>query len=278
MKTITTILLSILTSVTFGQQFADKIFLYRLVDSYENDSIQYAKKEFSNFTKTKPTSIYKIIAVYHLALIADKLDNKEEAISLYKQVLELTVPDSIENNYKNYSAKDLAEIYIDKKDYKTAIKYLDLTKKKFSYKHFCGNAYASDDIYTADRYSDCYIGLGNYKKAIDILSPHMFSNGLADNSGLVKKLYLTYLKVYSKSEIKNQFLNADKSLEIKKEKYKEETYLRPLIKVFNSQVFIPIFTYMDYEFEISKMTDEQQKQKCIDEIKNSEIYKFAMNE
>lgn len=247
------------------------------MDSYENDSIEYAKNEFSNFTKSKPTSIYKIIAVYHLALIANKLDNKEEAISLYKQVLDLTVPDSIDNNYKNYSAKNLAEIYIDKKDYKTAIKYLDLTKKKFSYHHFCGNAYASDNIYTADRYSDCYIALGNYKKAIDILTPYMFSNGLADNSGLVKKLYSTYLKVYSKSEIRNQFLNSEKTLIINKEKSGNEIYYRPLIKIFDRQVFVYVFV-MVWDTLNDTMTDAERKQKTIETIKQSEIYKLATNE
>lgn len=246
------------------------------MDSYENDSIEYAKNEFSNFAKTKPTSIYKIIAIYHLAEIANKQNNSSEAISLYLQVLKLTVPDSIEDNYKNYSAKELAEIYIDKKDYNTAIKYLDLTKKKFPYRHFCGNAYASDDIYTADRYSDCYIALGDYKKAIDILTPHMFGNGLADNGELVKKLYLTYLKVYPKDAIKNEFINADKSLVIKKEKYKDETYYRPLIKIFGRQVFVYV-TVMVWETLNDKMTKEERKQKTIETIHQSDIYKLATN-
>lgn len=278
MKTFTIILFSIWSSLAFGQTFSEKVFLYRIINTYENDSVEFAKNEFSDFIKTKPTSDYQIIAIYYLAEIAHLQANFEEAISLYKQVLNLTVPDSIEQNYKNFSTKELAEIYIDKKEYKKAIKYLDLTKKEYPYQHFCGNGYAADEIYTANLYAECYIALENYKKAIDLLSPHMFNNGLADNSRLVKNLYSAYLKVYTKSEIKNEFLLAEKTLQIEEEKINEETYLQPFIEIFNRKVFVPTLSFLDWEFEISKMTDEQRKQKCMEDILHSEIYQLAIED
>lgn len=277
MKTITAILFFILTAVVFGQQVDDKVILYQIIDSYENDSIDYAKIELSAFVKTKPTSIYKIIAIFYLAEIANDQENYKEAIILYNQVLKMNVQDSIDNNYKNNSAKELAEIYINKKEYKKAIKSLDLTNRRFPYRHFCGNAYAADNIFKTGLYSMCYIAQEKYKKAIDVLTPYMFSNGLADNSGLIKTLYETYLKVYTKDQIKNEFLNADNSLVIKKKKYKDEIYYRPLIRIFGRQVYVYVSTLAWYPSS-NEITDEEWKQKTIETIKQSNIYKLSTEE
>jgi hypothetical protein len=85
------------------------------------------------------------------------------------------------------------------------------------------------------------------------------------------------LKVYSKSEIKTQFLNAHKSLIIKKEISDDETYYRPLIKIFDRQVFVYVFV-MFWDTLNDKMMDDERKQKTIETIQQSEIYKLATNE
>jgi len=278
MRQITLHILFLWTLRLFGQTNADWAAVDRIASAYDNDSIAVAKDFAKKFLFTTPNSKYRIGAIYYLAEIANKQNNIDSALILYKQVLDFLVPDTVENNYQNYSCKTLSEIYIDKKDFKNAIKYLYLTKKKFQYKHFCGNAYSADNKYITELYADCYIGEKKYNKAIEILSSEMFPDGLASNERIVDLIYSTYLKLHSKQEIKNEFLNIDKSLVIEKKKKKDYVYLEATVKIFNQKVYLPTFYLMDYQFEIAPLTNQQQKQKCIEDIKSSEIYKLTTKE
>src|ERR1017187_7647231 len=202
MKRITLILvplfLLINETISFGQSLSDKDQMNQIEKIYDDsDSILKAKKVLENFIINNPKSIYTLKATYLLAEIAYSQKNIETATLLYKEVLACSIPKSENWNYRNYSAKKLASLYIDKKDFKTALKFIDLACKKFPLESFCGNAYAQDHIWMADLYSSCYNGQGKNKKAIEVLAPLMFNNRLANNSELVKKLYDTYLKIYS---------------------------------------------------------------------------------
>src|ERR1700744_3798882 len=113
MRQITLHILFLWTLRLFGQTNADWAAVDRIASAYDNDSIAVAKDFAKKFLFTTPNSKYRIGAIYYLAEIANKQNNIDSALILYKQVLDFLVPDTVENNYQNYSCKTLSEIYID---------------------------------------------------------------------------------------------------------------------------------------------------------------------
>jgi tetratricopeptide (TPR) repeat protein len=276
MKTIITVLFLSITTPLFSQKISDADYVYKLINKYQDDSLQSAYVGFHKFINQKPKSVYKGTCLYYLAEIETQKNHLDSAMCLYKKVLLIDIPDSVDDNYRNKAAKQLAYTYIEKKQFKKALKYISIANHKYTYKSFCGNAYAIDDLEMASLYTQCYLPLNYLKKAIAVLAPLMFNNGLADNSDEVKQLYNIYQKIYNKAEIKNEFVNAEKTLVIKEEKMKDYIYYKPIIRIFDEEIFVPCFSFMDYEFELEKMTNEQKRDKCISTIKNSEIYKLAV--
>jgi len=194
----------------------------------------------------------------------EQLSKTDSALFYYKQVL--TMPDSVDDaKYRHHAAVRLTDILITRKDYSAALYYLDLSRGRFFAIYGCGtNIEAIKKI--NDQYLICYIGVGNYKQAIDRFACYMFTNLFCD----VQKLYEAYSNVYTKEEIKKAFLQAKENIEIKKEQRESGPHLLPVFKIFDKE--IELFT--DDGFE--KLTEQEQKQQCMDEIRKSEFYKLAM--
>lgn len=170
-------------------------------------------------------------------------------------------------NYKNRASKILADLELKNNNYQEAIKYLDYTKK-FPYRHFCGNEYAADEIYMAEMYSKCYIGLGQYEKAYDILLPNIVENGLANNSELVNTAYNALLKNYKKEDLKAQFENSFKNITAVKETRNKNEYTFYYINFLNRKIKLS-------SWKLSEMLAETEKDKVIKEIlEESEFYKL----
>ncbi len=172
-------------------------------------------------------------------------------------------------NYKNRAAKVLASISIQANNWNEALSYLDLTKK-YPYRHFCGNEYAADEIYMAELYAQCYLGLHDYKRAYSILLPNILENGLADNTALVDTAYTALLKTYKKADLKSQFEVAFQNVKTERIKQGKNEYERSYI------------TFLDTKIEINSwrfdFADNKDKDKAIAEIyKNSKFYKLLTN-
>lgn len=169
-------------------------------------------------------------------------------------------------NYKNSAAKTLAVIYINEGSFTEAIQFIDLTKK-YPYQHFCGNAYASDEIYTCWLYTTCYIGLNEFDKAEVLLVPFLFENGLADNSVLVEMCYETLLKSHSKEEMRAEYERAFKNVETKK------------VKSRRDEIDVYYITFFGYEIILNSITDlwgSEFMQEEIDRVyKESAFYKLV---
>jgi len=259
---------------SFGQ--SDQLIISKILGSYDNDSLESAQNSLKAFITERPSSPYTIHARFYLADIAERRKDTSTAILYYKQVIKMVVPDSVDDNYRNYSAKKLAKFCIDKSEFKQAVKYLDIAKNKFPYSSWCGNGLAEDDIYMTDLYSECFLGKGNIKKAISLLTPFMFQGMLADNSRLIKKLYSSYLNIYTKDEIQKQFINAEKTLLVRKLKYNKKLYAQATIKIFDQKVYVPLSWCLEETIEYTKEKEAELKQKSIEVIRNSEIYKLAV--
>jgi tetratricopeptide (TPR) repeat protein len=170
-------------------------------------------------------------------------------------------------NYKNRACKILADLEIKNKNYQEAINYLDFTKK-YPYRHFCGNEFASEEIYMAEMYSKCYLGLNQYEKALDILLPNIIENGLASNTELVNITFNALLKNYKKEDLKTQFENSFKNVVAVKETRNKNEYTYYYINYINRKIELS-------SWKLDEMMNEQERGKIIAEIQtNSEFYKL----
>lgn len=172
-------------------------------------------------------------------------------------------------NYKNRACKILADLELKKENFTNALKYLDITKK-YPYQHFCGNEFASEEIYMAEMYSKCYLGLNQYDKAYDILLPNIIENGLASNSELIEITFNALLKNYKKEDLKSHFENSFKNVIAQKETRNKNEYTYYYINFLNRKIELS-------SWKLNEMLNEQEREKITAEIQNnSGFYKLLI--
>lgn len=219
-------------------------------------ALDYFKELISKYPKSN--LIYR--AINNAALTCEQLGYTEEALEYYKKIISSKANDKEKGGvgqgimadpytlYKNRACKRMAEIYLLKKEFDLALKYINLTKK-YPYKHFCGNAYATNDIYIATLYTKGHYGLNQIEKALSYSLPHIFSNGLTNNSSLVD-LTVKILKEQNneqkliedfKKSIENYYYQIDK-----KKRHKRTRYYIDFMEV-KIEFFPEIFSLTTYQ-------------------------------
>jgi len=244
-----------------------------------NESIlEIAWDYYQELIDSFPNSKLYYRALNNRAFIELQTDDKEGAKATFLEILNSNADDKEKGglgsglmaepnaNYKNRATNILARLAYDEKDYKEALKYLDLNKK-YPYQHFCGNAHASNRIYMSTMYAKCYIGLNQLDKAYEQLFPNIIENGLADNSELVELTYSTLLKNYNKKELKRLYAEAFKNYEVVKSKKKKD---------FKEDYYI---TFLGTRIKLRSwrlaFLDEDKKEKAINAMyENSKFYKL----
>lgn len=193
---------------------------------------------YDNLIEQYPNSKLLYRALNNKAYILLNMDEVDEAEEIFLLILDSKLNDAEKGgvgtgimaepyaNYKNRAAKTLARLSIEKKDYKSALEYLNLTHK-YVYRHFCGNEYAADKIYVAELYAQCYIGLKDFEKATEVLLPELMNNALTDNTDLVNLAYQVLMETYSREELSTKYEEAFRHYEVetvKTKKYEYQTY------------------------------------------------------
>lgn len=277
MKTPVTLLLLMVCTTAFAQpampeKELDDIYfsknIYEVLTTDNNFYLPYrqtAINSLENYIAKYPANPYKFVAMRYIGEIFEKLNQVDSSVLFYKQVL--TMPEEIDHyNWNRFtSAFQLTKIYLAKKDYSTALNYLEQASGPFFEKSTCGTVKLEDRQRINALYWDCYFGLGEYKQAVDRFARFMFNNYWGND----QKLYEAYVKVYSKEEMKKAFLEAEHNIEIKDEQYGSHCYFNPVVKIFDKEMKL----YIGDEFE--KLTEEERMQKCIEELRKSEMYKLA---
>lgn len=225
-------------------------------------SLSYYEELIEEFPESK--LVFK--AMNNAALISLQLDYKEDAIDYYKEILKSKANDKEKGGvgeglmaepyalYKNRACINLAEIYLTKKDYTNALKYINLTKKH-PYQHFCGNAHAANEVYLATFRAKCYLGLNHVTKALEYALPYSFNTILADNSEALA-LTLEILKSnYSLNELNIELEKSLKHIKIKKVKGYERGITTFMGIKFNLPFYIP--TVIDFD-ALAKLSEIDQ--------------------
>lgn len=117
-------------------------------------------------------------------------------------------------NFKNRAAKELVKIGIEEGNFQEALTYLKLSEQ-FPYQHFCGNAFAEEDIYVSLLYAKCYMGLNQPDKAIEVLLPNLLENGFADNSAAVHMVFDILCASYEVDVLRELYKESFKNAKVK---------------------------------------------------------------
>jgi len=250
---------------------------YGILKNEKEEILELALDQFGKIIQDYPNSELYHKSLYNLAHINSLMDYEKEEIKYLKKILNSDANDKENSgrsglmtnpyaNFKNQASKRLSEIYIKKGEYETALKYKKVNKK-YPLQHFCGNAFAADEIYNAKQYAKIYNGIGENNKALNYLLPNIFNNGLASNSELVDLTIETLKKNFDETLIKKEFENSINELYPKTEKKKDDEWTNYYIKYFDTEIEIPSWT-LSFEPDNEKTKYELEKI-----IRESEFYK-----
>lgn len=254
---------------------------YETLNSKKEDILDFAFEQFEKVIEEYPNSKVYHKSLYNLAHISSLMDDEDYEIKYLKMILVSDANDKENSgrsglmsnpyaNFKNEASNRLTEIYIEKGDFNEALNFKQINEK-YPLQHFCGNAFASNDIYNAKQYAQIYLGLGETKKALSYLLPNVFDNGLANNSDLVKLTVETLKRNYELSLLKKEFGNSIEHIYSRVEKQNKNEWTNYYIKYFDTEIEIPSWK-LSYETDKEKLkTDLEQT------IKETEFYK-SLNE
>lgn len=271
MKTVLSILILSFPVFAFGQKMPSDYFDEACI-YFEQEKFDEALIGFQYIVDNHPKNELYPRAFYNVGYIHFVQKNYDNAIPVFKSIIDSDFNEKEKfggdimadpyTNYRNRASTILSDIYYEKQMYDSTLYYFALSDTVYPYLHFCGNEYASNDIYKALRYSDIYQKLNQPDKAIEKLLPAVLIT-VADNSKVIEELE----KLLSTKKGLKQEL--DKSLDkiySRTVNYDEYTYTRYYFKFLNVEIAIP----QSYEDEKKKF----DKDKAIKEIKQTEFYKM----
>ncbi len=167
-------------------------------------------------------------------------------------------------NYRHRSASLLQQIYYDTKDYDSSLYYLALSDTVYPYSHFCGNAYAENDVYMSLKYADIYKKLDDHTSAKEALLKSVFVD-LADNSKVIVELKRLFEKDMNKKDLIAQLDKALENIYSKSEARNGKEYTWYYFKFQGTEISVP-YNFFDSE--------DFDKTNTLEEIKETEFYKM----
>jgi hypothetical protein len=175
----------------------------------QQDSVVYQDSELLDYallrsTDVKPEQLIsfldKMLAKYpqtnrrdeilfKLGVSYNKLHKPDTAMPYFQEVIESQKKDTSDPGpellgdsrkttvvtLRNYSARNIAEIYYQKKDFRTAIWYYKMGVYTFPYRHYSGTDINQWNVQTFRNLADAYAELGEIDSAMQILLPYMFN-------------------------------------------------------------------------------------------------------
>lgn len=117
---------------------------------------------------------------------------------------------SYTSNYKNLSARYLAKIYVEAKDFETALRYVIDADKKYIIHYTCGTGSNFYNAELREIYGLCYEGLNQSGKAIDMLLPYALDWRCETIARILKSKYSSEdIKVELKTAIESITFEVD---------------------------------------------------------------------
>ncbi|MDH7444810.1 tetratricopeptide repeat protein [Aquimarina sp. 2201CG14-23] len=251
---------------------------HKTLTSTKENILDYAYEQFKEVVNNYPNSNLYHKSLYNLSHISALLGDEEKEITYLTMILESNANDREHSgrsglmsnpysNFKNEASNRLTNIYIAKGDFKKAIQYKEINKKH-PLQHFCGNAFAADEMYSAGQYARIYNGLGETKKALSYVLPHVLDeNGLASNLDIIHLSIEILKKNYEPAVLQRNFEKAMQHVYTKAITQNGDEWIRYYIKYFDIEIEVPSW---NFTFDTDS---EKVKSKLKNTIIKSEFYK-----
>lgn len=225
---------------------ADELAFQHAVSLYEDGRSDDALLAFYEFMNVHPKSHFKGSAHFNIGYLQYQRQHYDAAAFAFRQILEEDYNEQDANNimepymlYKHQSCRMLAEISLQKKEFREAEEYIRLFEKVYPYQHFCGNELSAYAIYLATMKARVYEGQGKISKAIQTLVPYTFSDQLASNDHLLELLINILFRNYDHENIKLELTQALASITVEKKTH------QATITLFGKQVSMREFYFED---------------------------------
>ena len=170
-------------------------------------------------------------------------------------------------NYRHRSSYTVYLMHKDEQQWDSALHYLALSDTVYPYQHFCGNAYASEAVYTALNYATLYQHLNQTAKEQEALCKAAFVS-LADNQEVLNRLELL---LQQRKDRKKLLAQLDKALESPNCSERPmgdegESYTVCHITFAGSRIRLP-------HFYVNRL--EQEPAEALKEFKASDFYQMV---
>lgn len=253
----------------------------KAIELHEDEELDSALIVFRQFRTQYPNSELSPRVHYNIGYILNEQGKKDEAKTILKEILESNYNEKDPGGrglmgpqyalYKHFSCEQLADIYLDERNYVEAEKYVRLFDKKYPYEHFCGNELTAYQIFKSRSYAKVYDGQGKTDDAIKQLVPHVFNTGLADNEELIEDLIVLLDKKYKTDEVKNELKKSITTLKITESKKRGET---ATIELYEFKVNVDengLYDFNNTDYEINTKLEAQEKYLKV--IRTNELFK-----
>ena len=252
---------------------------FEILSRQKKEVLISALWEFERVLEYFPTSSLINQSIFNKAQIHFELNQIDSARIYYLELIDKEILSELDTteitdiqderyyNFKNSSYKRLAELEYEQGNYSEALEFLKKSEE-IGYDHFCGNEHASNSKYLAISYAKNYYELDSLDKSIELLLPHIFSNGLTRNSDAVELAVKFMSKKYENEYLVLELEKGFKNYYKKKPRPNSKTN-RYFINFLNQE--LQLFMYEEDDIE-------SEKRKVKEILENELIYSILKGE
>ncbi len=279
------LLLAMLFSVTAFAQKKPADYFEEANSYYDAGQYDKALKGYQYFVKHFPKDQGYPRALYNVAHCQFLLKQYGKCVKTCRKLMAVEADEKdplgwgiMADPYANYRHRgaDMAyECYSIQQQWDSALRYLALSDTVYPYIHFCGNAYAANDVSNALRYAEIYEHMGQPDKALEKLLKTVFLDGLADVSKVIAEIRMLLSGREGLLQELDKAMDAmyEKKFEYVDKEGQIHTYTHHYISFLNVEIEVPE-DYMYYYFIPDRVKSGFVKEECISYIKQTSFYKM----
>ena len=193
------LLISLFFTVTVCAQRGARDIFAEASAAYEAERAELARDLYQEVVDKHPRRRKLApLALFNVALISYELEDFARARAGFQKILESdyderqsvggSIMDNPYANFRHQASNYLYRMALREEQYEDALTYFALADSVYPLQHFCGNAYAEEEIHLAVGYSQLYTQLGRGEEALPRLLQAAVPNGLAHSGPAVEEL------------------------------------------------------------------------------------------
>lgn len=284
-------------SSLLAQSRAELLF-QKAYDNRFDDSTAQLRSIYEEIVANHGRSGIYPMALSHLADILLDEGEQERAMALFRELVEKDFSDLGETgeekvgkeemkerytNIQHSAARELARWHIEARRFQKALEYIALADTVHIYRHFCGNTGAGRRVFMAMMYADCYEGMGDMDKAIEVLQPYAEYDSYL-NMDARKRYFRLMSTRYTREEQRRIAEEAVERIRIERREADAWNMSAWQAKGYTDLFGIEIYLASSRDEEAARtgrihsaMSDEEWLEYYREVFRNNEYYKFLHN-